>query len=165
MSASDRPEDTTIALTAAGVTVLIDVSEAGLPVIAYWGPELPGLDAEQAAAIIAASAMVAGTNNLEPHPRVAVLPEHRTGWTGRPGLVPRVRRRLRDGRRRRGPGSHRSRRRPRPGGRRRRRRTARATAGPRAAVQRPAASPRGGAEPGSGAVPAGRPGPVAAGAG
>src|SRR5689334_23350885 len=86
MSASDRPEDTTIALTAAGVTVLIDVSDAALPVIAYWGPELPGLDAEQAAAIIAASAMVAGTNNLEPHPRVAVLPEHRTGWTGRPGL-------------------------------------------------------------------------------
>jgi alpha-galactosidase len=86
MSASDRAEDTTIALTADGVTVLIDVSEARLPVVAYWGPELPGLDAGQAAAILDASIMVAGTNNLEPHPRVAVLPEHRTGWTGRPGL-------------------------------------------------------------------------------
>ena len=75
-----------VALTAAGVTVLIDAAGPGLPVVAYWGPELPGLDAAQAAALIRASEPVAGSNNLEPPPRVAVLPEHRTGWTGRPGL-------------------------------------------------------------------------------
>jgi alpha-galactosidase len=86
MTGSDRAADTAIALTADGVTVLVDVGDAGLPVVAYWGPELPGLDAGQAAAIIDAGVMVAGSNNLEPHPRVAVLPEHRTGWTGRPGL-------------------------------------------------------------------------------
>jgi alpha-galactosidase len=57
MSASDRPDHTIIALAADGVTVLIDLGGAGLPVIAYWGPELSGLE-----------------------------PEHRTGWTGRPGL-------------------------------------------------------------------------------
>jgi alpha-galactosidase len=84
MQPEDR--DTTVALTAAGVTVLIDAGGGRLPVITYWGPALPGLDARQAAAIVRASEQVTGTNNLEPHPRVAVLPEHRTGWTGRPGL-------------------------------------------------------------------------------
>ncbi len=79
-------QDATVALTAAGVTVVIDTGGGRLPVITYWGPELPGLDARQAAALVRATETVAGTNNLEPHPRVAVLPEHRTGWTGRPGL-------------------------------------------------------------------------------
>ena len=75
-----------LALTAEGVTVLIDASAGRLPVITYWGPALPDLDAGQAATIIAANVPVAGTNNLEPRPRVAVLPGHHTGWTGRPGL-------------------------------------------------------------------------------
>jgi alpha-galactosidase len=75
-----------VAMTAAGVTALIDVRAGRLPVITYWGPELPPLDAAQAEALISASVPVVGTNNLEPAPRVAVLPEHRTGWTGRPGL-------------------------------------------------------------------------------
>jgi alpha-galactosidase len=79
-------EGAVLAMTAAGVTVLIDAGGPGLPVVAYWGPQLPGLDATQAAALIRASEPVAGTNVLEPRPRVAVVPEHRTGWTGRPGL-------------------------------------------------------------------------------
>jgi alpha-galactosidase len=74
-----------IALTASGVTVLIDVSD-GLPVITYWGPELPGLDRDQIAAIVAAEIPRAGSNNLDPRPRIALVPEHRTGFTGRPGL-------------------------------------------------------------------------------
>jgi alpha-galactosidase len=74
-----------IALTASGVTVLIDVSD-GLPVITYWGPELPALDRDQIAAIVAAEIPRAGSNNLDPRPRIALVPEHRTGFTGRPGL-------------------------------------------------------------------------------
>jgi alpha-galactosidase len=74
-----------IDLTAAGVTVLVDVSD-GLPVIAYWGPELPGLDAGQRAAMVVADAPRIGSNNLDPRPRIALVPEHRTGFTGRPGL-------------------------------------------------------------------------------
>lgn len=79
-------EGTIVTMTAAGVTVLVDAGEDGLPVIAYWGPELPGLDADQAASLVAAGVPVTGTNNLRPRPRVALLPEHRLGWTGRPGL-------------------------------------------------------------------------------
>jgi alpha-galactosidase len=79
-------QDVTVALTAAGVTVLADVRDGGLPVIAYWGRELPGLDAAQAATLVAAGLPVAGTNTVDPPPRVAILPEQHTGWTGRPGL-------------------------------------------------------------------------------
>jgi alpha-galactosidase len=75
-----------VALTAAGVTVLVDAGGDGLPVVAYWGPELPGLDAAQAADLLLARRPVAGTNTVDPPPRVAALPEHRAGWTGRPGL-------------------------------------------------------------------------------
>ncbi|MEU8817095.1 alpha-galactosidase [Actinoplanes sp. NPDC048796] len=75
-----------VALTEAGVTLVVDASGPGLPVIAYWGPELPALDDGRLAALLRASQPVAGTNNIDPVPRVAVLPEHRTGWTGRPGL-------------------------------------------------------------------------------
>ena len=54
--------------------------------VAYWGPELPNLDSPQARALIGAGEPTIGSNNIEPRPRVALLPEHRTGWTGRPGL-------------------------------------------------------------------------------
>jgi alpha-galactosidase len=75
-----------VTMSAAGVTVLVDAAGPGLPVVAYWGPELPGIDAEQAAVLLRAAEPVAGTNNIDVPPRVAVLPEHHTGWTGRPGL-------------------------------------------------------------------------------
>ncbi|WP_232234418.1 alpha-galactosidase [Actinoplanes sp. N902-109] len=76
----------TAALTAGGVTVLVDTSGDRLPAITYWGPQLPGIDADLAAALLLTAEPVAGTNDIEPRPRVAVLPEHRTGWPGRPGL-------------------------------------------------------------------------------
>jgi alpha-galactosidase len=85
-STSPTTGGTIVALTAAGVTVLIDATGPRLPSIAYWGPELPGLDEPQALALLRASETVAGSNNLDTPPRVAVLPEHHTGWTGRPGL-------------------------------------------------------------------------------
>ena len=75
-----------VALTAGGVTVLVDLRERRLPAVTYWGPELPGLDEGLAAALIATSVPVPGSNDIEPRPRVAVLPGHHTGWVGRPGL-------------------------------------------------------------------------------
>jgi alpha-galactosidase len=78
--------EVTIALTAAGVTVLIDASDGRLPAIVHWGRAIPGIDAGTAAALVAAAVPVTGTNTIDPLPRAAVLPEHHTGWTGRPGL-------------------------------------------------------------------------------
>ena len=80
-------EDTVVNMSAAGVSVVIDAGTDGLPAITYWGPALPGLDTDQAASLVAASVPVVGSNNLQPRPRVALLPEHRLGWTGRPGLA------------------------------------------------------------------------------
>src|SRR5512132_1746666 len=72
----DRP-DATVALTAAGVTVLIDAGGGRLPAIVHWGHELPALDAAQAAALVAAS--------------VPVVREARPAWLlRRPHLVSRV---------------------------------------------------------------------------
>jgi alpha-galactosidase len=75
-----------VALTAAGVTVLVEVGAGRLPAVTYWGPELPALDAAQAEALGVAAVPVPGSGEIEPRPRLALLPEHHTGWTGRPGL-------------------------------------------------------------------------------
>ncbi|MBU2670734.1 alpha-galactosidase [Actinoplanes bogorensis] len=74
-------------MSAAGVTVLVDTAGPGLPVIAYWGPELPGLDQAGAAALLRTTEGVTGSNAIDLPPRVAVLPEHNAGWPGRPGLL------------------------------------------------------------------------------
>nr|BFE72724.1 hypothetical protein GCM10020092_060250 [Actinoplanes digitatis] len=52
-------EGSTVALTSAGVTVLIDASGGRLPAIVYWGPALASLDEAQAAALAAAAVPVA----------------------------------------------------------------------------------------------------------
>ncbi len=76
----------TLALTAAGVTVLLDATGGRLPAIVHWGPQLPPLDAGQARDIVLASEPQIGSNTLDEPVRVAVLPEHHAGWLGRPGL-------------------------------------------------------------------------------
>ena len=75
-----------VGLSAAGVTVLIDVRGGRLPAIVHWGHELARLDAAEAEALADAAEPVLGSNNLEPVPRPSVLPEHHLGWTGRPGI-------------------------------------------------------------------------------
>src|SRR3712207_7803179 len=62
------PRSTLFPYTTLFRSVLIDAGAGGLPVLTHWGPELPGLDAAQAAAILAAAVPVVGTNNLEPRP-------------------------------------------------------------------------------------------------
>ncbi len=76
-----------LALTAGGVSVVLDATGGRLPSIVHWGASLPNMDAEQAAALVDAAVPVVGSNNPDLPPRVAVLPEHHTGWTGRPGLA------------------------------------------------------------------------------
>ncbi|GAA1874927.1 alpha-galactosidase [Lapillicoccus jejuensis] len=76
----------TVHLRAAGVSVLLEATEGRLPAMVHWGPELPGLDEESAGALVAASVPMVGPNNVDVPLRVAVVPEHWTGWSGRPGL-------------------------------------------------------------------------------
>jgi alpha-galactosidase len=86
MQPTGRTPDATIALTASGVTLLIDATGGRLPAVVHWGHELPPLDEAGAAALIQASVPVLGSNSLDVASRLAILPEHWTGWTGRPGL-------------------------------------------------------------------------------
>jgi alpha-galactosidase len=79
--------DVVIALTASGVTVVLDVSGGALPTVAHWGPTLDRLDAESAAALVAAGVPAPGRNEVDVPARVSLLPEAWTGWTGRPGLT------------------------------------------------------------------------------
>ena len=76
----------TIHLTAGGVSVLIDVRGGLLPAVAHWGAALGELDAASARAVVLAGIPPQANNTVDEPVRVALLPEQRTGWLGRPGL-------------------------------------------------------------------------------
>src|SRR5580765_2796654 len=76
----------TVALTGGGVTVLVDAPDGLPPAILHWGAELPGLDADVAAALRAARVTLVGTNGTNEPTRLTLLPELHGGWAGRPGL-------------------------------------------------------------------------------
>ena len=71
-------------LTAAGVSVLLDVTDGRLPAIIHWGAELPALTAEHAQALVTASVPVTGSNTVDLPPRPSLVPGQASGWTGRP---------------------------------------------------------------------------------
>jgi len=81
-----EPAEATVALTADGVTVLIDAAAGRLPALLHWGSALPSLDARQAETIRTARIPVIGSNNADVPLRLAVLPEQHAGWLGRPGI-------------------------------------------------------------------------------
>jgi alpha-galactosidase len=75
-----------VALTADGVTVLVDATGGRLPALLHWGRALPRLDEAQVDAIRTARIPVVGSNTIDVPLRVAVLPELHAGWLGRPGI-------------------------------------------------------------------------------
>jgi alpha-galactosidase len=78
--------DAVLAMTAAGVTVVLDATAGRLPSVVHWGEAVPIADAEQARALVGAAVPVLGSNAVDVPLRVALLPEPHRGWTGRPGL-------------------------------------------------------------------------------
>ena len=79
--------DGVVLLERGGVAIVLDCRMGRLPSIAYWGAELePHNDDELLA--IADSAVPLVVSNLVDEPVVvSILPEHATGWMGRPGIV------------------------------------------------------------------------------
>ena len=75
-----------IHLTAGGVSVLLDLSGAQLPTVTHWGAALGDLAAEDARAVALADIRPATPGTPDVPVRVALLPEQRTGWVGRPGI-------------------------------------------------------------------------------
>ena len=75
-----------IHLTAGGVSVLLDLSGAQLPTVTHWGAALGDLAAEDARAVALADIRPVTPGTPDVPVRVALLPEQRTGWVGRPGI-------------------------------------------------------------------------------
>ena len=76
------PDGDLIVLTADGVGLVLDATGGRLPAIVHWGAALGSMTAEQAAALATAAVPVIGSNNADVPPRLALLPEHHTGWPG-----------------------------------------------------------------------------------
>ena len=78
--------NTVVHLRADQVSLLLDLTESQLPVVLHWGADLGELAAGDATTLIAASTRPLAGNVVDRPVRAALLPEHRTGWLGRPGL-------------------------------------------------------------------------------
>ena len=78
--------NTVVHLRADQVSLVLDLTEGRLPAILHWGADLEDLTAESAAALITSGLRPLAGNTVDPPMRLALLPEHRTGWVGRPGL-------------------------------------------------------------------------------
>lgn len=73
-------------LTAGGVSLLLDVADRRLPAVVHWGAALGHVSAPEARALTAANVHAVVPNEVDVPVRLALLPEHHTGWVGRPGL-------------------------------------------------------------------------------
>ncbi|MFT4215835.1 MAG: alpha-galactosidase [Micropruina sp.] len=82
-----RPEpDACVVLRAAGVCVVLDIAAGRLPAIVHWGADLGDLTDSDVRALVRASVPPVVSQLPDQPLRLAVLPEHWTGWVGRPGL-------------------------------------------------------------------------------
>ncbi|MCK9794549.1 alpha-galactosidase [Isoptericola sp. 4D.3] len=79
--------DAVVHLRADGVSVLVDVRGGELPTVVHWGDDLGPLTADDAAAVTLAATAPLANNGPDEPVRVALVPEPRTGWQGRPGIV------------------------------------------------------------------------------
>src|SRR5918994_877373 len=75
-----------IARRSEGVSLVVDVSAGRLPAIVHWGADMGFLELADAEGLIFSNIDPGGPNLVDEPMRLAVLPEHWTGWVGRPGL-------------------------------------------------------------------------------
>ena len=80
------PMDALIALRAAGVGLLLDISAGQLPAVLHWGADLGEVGPSDWEALRRAQQMPVMNNGVDVPLRLALVPEGRTGWMGRPGL-------------------------------------------------------------------------------
>jgi len=76
-----------LALHSADVTLVLDAADGRLPEVVHWGAALGELDPDGLAALVAAGVAPIAPNSPDAPVRVALVPEGRTGWQGRPGLT------------------------------------------------------------------------------
>lgn len=84
---TDQPTpDGIVHLRTDDVSVLIDLREGRLPAIVHWGAAIGDLDEQLAAGLSDANVPLIGPNTVDEPIRLAILPEHHTGYIGRPGI-------------------------------------------------------------------------------
>lgn len=81
-----EPVNAHVVLRAEGVGVVLDLAGGRLPAIAHWGADPGELTASEVEALVLAGVHPLAPNLVDEPVRVSVLPEHHTGWVGRPGL-------------------------------------------------------------------------------
>ncbi len=75
-----------VVLRAEGVCAVLDVAEGRLPALASWGADLGPQSLSEVTALVVGGYTQEENNQVSADIRVALLPEHWTGWVGRPGL-------------------------------------------------------------------------------
>ncbi|MGO2756300.1 MAG: alpha-galactosidase [Brachybacterium alimentarium] len=74
-------------LAAAGVSVVLDVTEGRIPALLHWGADLGMLGAAGLDAVCTASIEPVPHNAVDVPVRVGILPQQSDGWIGRQGLT------------------------------------------------------------------------------
>ncbi|SDT03153.1 alpha-galactosidase [Friedmanniella luteola] len=69
-----------------GVAAVLDVTAGRLPALVHWGADLGPLTLAEVDALVLGGVQQVDANLVDEPLRVSVLPEHWTGWTGRPGV-------------------------------------------------------------------------------
>jgi len=81
-----HPAHALLVLRRDGVSVVLDVTRGRLPAVLHWGADLGALTLADASALALGGVQQVEGNQVAEPARVALLPEHWTGWVGRPGL-------------------------------------------------------------------------------
>lgn len=79
--------DGVVLLEGDGVAVVLDCRRGRLPSIAHWGVQLETHSDDELLAVADAAVPLVVSNLVDEPVVVSLLPEHATGWVGRPGLV------------------------------------------------------------------------------
>ncbi len=78
--------DCVIALRSDGVSLVLDISAGRLPAIVHWGADLGTLELADVEGLILSNIDPGAPNVVDEPIRLVLMPEHWTGWVGRPGL-------------------------------------------------------------------------------
>ncbi|MHA7286027.1 alpha-galactosidase [Arthrobacter sp. MDT3-44] len=78
---------TTIHLSVADTSVVVDASGPGVPAIVHWGPSLGPLNSEQLSGLVASLVPQRVSGGLDVPARLSVIPQEAFGWQGTPGFT------------------------------------------------------------------------------
>ena len=85
--ASRAPSTTVGHLRRGGTSVVVRLDASTFPCILHWGPDLGELDAHALDALVVALQPPYVDSPISSQEAVALLPQHSSGWLGRPGLL------------------------------------------------------------------------------